>query len=99
VAAGARGFVYLVGALEVIAALLLFAGIGVRYVGLLVLALFAGTLTIFLIAPAVTGFPVLTLAGQFLLKDLVLFAATVMLIAVDSATVREKLPATAPRTA
>ena len=77
------GFVYLLGALEVIAALLLFARFMVRYVGLLVLALFAGTLTIFLIAPAVTGLPFLTLAGQFLLKDLVLFAATVMLIAQD----------------
>jgi uncharacterized membrane protein YkgB len=31
----------------------------------------------------VTGFPFLTLTGQFLLKDLALFAATVMLIAVD----------------
>ena len=77
------GFVYLLGTLEVLSALALFAGIGVRYVGLLVLALFAGTLTIFLIAPAVTGLPFLTLAGQFLLKDLVLAAATVMVIAVD----------------
>lgn len=77
------GFVYLLGVLEVMAALLLFARFMVRYVSLLVLALFAGTLTIFLIAPAVTGLPFLTLAGQFLLKDLVLFAATVMLIAQD----------------
>src|SRR4051812_28650962 len=57
-------FVYLLGVLEVLSALALFAGIGVRYVGLLILVLFAGTLTIFLIAPAVTGFPFLTLAGQ-----------------------------------
>lgn len=78
-------FVYLLGVLEVIAALLLFARFAVRYVGLLVLGLFAGTLLIFLIASAVTGMPFLTLAGQFLLKDLVLFAATVMLIAQDSA--------------
>lgn len=80
-----NAFVYLLGALEVIAAILLFARIAVRYVGLLILGLFAGTLLIFLIAPAVTGLPFLTLAGQFLLKDLVLFAATVMLIAQDSA--------------
>jgi len=93
------GFVYLVGALEIIAGMLLLAGIGVRYVGLLVLVLFAGTLTIFLIAPAVTGFPVLSLAGQFLLKDLGLSAATVMLIALDSAKMREKLPMMEPQTA
>lgn len=79
------GFVYVLGALEIIAALLLFARFAVRYVGLLVLALFAGTLTICLIAPGVTGMPFLTLAGQFLLKDLVLFAATVSLIAQDAA--------------
>ena len=80
-----NAFVYLLGALEVIAAILLFGRIAVRYVGLLVLGLFAGTLLIFLIAPAVTGLPFLTLAGQFLLKDLVLFAATVMMIAQNSA--------------
>lgn len=77
------GFVYLLGAVEVIAALLLFAGVGVRYVGLLLVALFAGTLTIFLVAPAVSygeaGFPRLTLAGEFLLKDLVLLAVGVAL--------------------
>ena len=77
------GFVYAVGVVEVVAALALILGIGVRYVGLVFLGLFAGTLTIFVISPMVTGFPFLTLAGQFLLKDLVLFAATLMLIAVD----------------
>ncbi len=79
------GFVYALGGLEIIAALALILGIGVCYVGLLVLAPFAGTLTIFVIAPAVTGFPFLNMAGQFLLKDLVLFAATVMVIAADYA--------------
>jgi len=78
------GFVYAVGAVEVVAALALIFGIGVRYVGLVVLGLFAGTLTIFVISPMVTGFPFLNVTGQFLLKDLVLLAATVMLIAVDS---------------
>ena len=77
------GFVYLVGVVEVVAALALILGIGVRYVGLVLLGLFTGTLTIFVISPMVTGFPFLTLTGQFLLKDLALFAATVMLIAVD----------------
>ena len=78
------GFVYAVGAVEVVAALALIFAIGVRYVGLVVLGLFAGTLTIFVISPMVTGFPFLNVTGQFLLKDLVLLAATVMLIAVDS---------------
>jgi uncharacterized membrane protein YkgB len=74
---------------EVLAALTLILGIGVRYVGLLVLALFAGTLTIFVISPAVTGFPFLNMAGEFLLKDLALFAATFTVIAADYAKVRE----------
>ncbi len=84
----ANGFVYLLGGLEIGAALALFAGVAIRYVGLCVLILFAGTLTIFIIAPAVTGFPFLTLVGQFLLKDLVLAAATVALVATDPATTR-----------
>jgi uncharacterized membrane protein YphA (DoxX/SURF4 family) len=78
------GFVYAVGVIEVVAALALILGIGVRYVGLVMLGLFTGTLTIFVISPMVTGFPFLTLTGQLLLKDLVLFAATLMVIAVDS---------------
>src|SRR5260370_13261086 len=68
-------FVYVLGVLEIVAAILLFAGVWLRYVGLLCLILFAGTLTIFVIAPSVTGFPLLTLAGQFLLQDLVVAAA------------------------
>lgn len=51
--------------------------------------LFAGTLLIFLIAPAVSygeaGFPMLSPAGEFLLKDLVLMAAAVTLIGTDRA--------------
>ena len=74
---------------EVLAALALILGIGVRYVGLLVLALFAGTLTIFVISPAVTGLPFHNMAGQFLLKDLALFATTFAVIAADYAKVRE----------
>ncbi len=92
-------FVYLLGVLEVVSALALFGNIGVRYVGLLILVLFAGTLTIFLIAPGVTGFPFLTLAGQFLLKDVVLFAATVTVIATDAAKERMRQPVSALRMA
>jgi putative oxidoreductase len=92
-------FVYLLGVLEVSAALLLLANIQVRYVGFLVMALFAGTLTIFVIAPAVTyggnGFPLLSLAGEFLLKDLVLLAATVAVVAADAARAGSRAPATA----
>jgi uncharacterized membrane protein YkgB len=78
-------FVYVLGVLEIIAALLLFAGVWLRYVGLLCLILFAGTLTIFVVAPGVSGIPVLTLAGQFLLKDVVLAAAAVNVAAMDAA--------------
>ena len=78
-------FVYVLGALEVIAGVLLIAGLWVRYVGLLTLVLFAGTLTIFVIAPGVTGFPVLNLTGQFLLKDIVLASAAITVVARDAA--------------
>jgi uncharacterized membrane protein YkgB len=78
-------FVHVLGALEVIAGVLLLAGLWLRYVGLLTLVLFAGTLTIFVIAPAVTGFPILTLIGQFLLKDVVLASAAITVAATDAA--------------
>lgn len=85
-----NAFVYLLGVAEVVAALMLFAGKGLRYVGLLLIGLFAGTLVIFLIAPAVSygeqGFPYLTLAGEFLLKDLVLLAAAATLVATEMAS-------------
>jgi uncharacterized membrane protein YkgB len=86
-----NSFVYVLGALEIIAAILLFAGLWLRYVGLLCLILFAGTLTIFLIAPAVTGFPLLTLAGEFLLKDLVLAASCIAIAAADVSKQSAKL--------
>ena len=79
-------FVSVLGALEVLAGLLLIAGLWVRYTALLCLVLFAGTLTIFVIAPGVTGFPLLTLMGQFLLKDVVLASAAITLIARDAAS-------------
>jgi uncharacterized membrane protein YkgB len=79
-------FVYGLGVLEVLAALLLFFNVAVRYVGLLVALLFVGTLAIFLTAPAVAyspGFPFLSLAGQFLLKDLGLMAGALTVSALD----------------
>ncbi len=79
-------FVYVLGALEVIAGILLIAGLWVRYAALLSLVLFAGTLTIFVIAPEVTGFPLLTLMGQFLLKDVVLASAAITVMARDAAS-------------
>jgi uncharacterized membrane protein YkgB len=82
-------FVYVLGVAELIAALLLFAGVAQRQVGLLCVGLFSGTLTIFVIAPAVSfgeaGFPNLSLAGQFLLEDLVLFAASLAVVALAPA--------------
>lgn len=83
------GFVYFLGVVEVILAVALFAGIGVRYVGLALMGLFAGTLLILAITPKVVygdaGFPLLSLAGEFLLKDLVLLAASLTLSALASA--------------
>src|SRR5215211_5115459 len=74
-----NAFVYLLGAGEVIVALLLFANIQTKYIGILTMLLFVGTLSIFVTTPKVAygdaGFPLLSLPGEFLLKDLVLFAA------------------------
>jgi len=85
-------FVYALKILEIIAGVLLIAGLWVRYVALASLALFAGTLTIFVIAPGVTGFPMLTVMGQFLLKDTVLASTAIGLIARDAASHEAKLP-------
>src|SRR6266542_2583678 len=72
-------FVYLLGVGEVIVAVLLFANFQTKYVGILTMLLFVGTLAIFVTTPKVAygdaGFPLLSLPGEFLLKDLVLFAA------------------------
>jgi uncharacterized membrane protein YkgB len=85
-------FVYALKVLEIIAGILLIAGLWVRFIALASLALFAGTLTIFVIAPGVTGFPMLTLMGQFILKDTVLASAAIALIARDAASHEAKLP-------
>jgi uncharacterized membrane protein YkgB len=81
-----NAFVYLLGSVEIVVAILLITGIALPYAGLATVGLFAGTLTIFAVAPGVTGFPVLSLAGQFLLKDLGLMAAAVNVIAMAPAT-------------
>ena len=54
-----------------------------------VFRLTVGPLTIFLTSPALTGFPQLTLLGEFLLKDLVLVAAALSLVAADAAKQRQ----------
>lgn len=92
------GFVYVLGVLEVGAGVLLFLGVAVEWVSAGLIGLFAGTLLIFLIAPMVSygesGFPLLTLAGEFLLKDFVLMAAAVSLIVLTSdATGERRVPA------
>lgn len=92
-------FVYLLGAVEIVVALTLFAGFQVKWAGLALLGLFAGTLLIFLVAPKVTygdaGFPYLSLVGEFLLKDLVLFAASLTLTALATAEEANRHPAPA----
>jgi uncharacterized membrane protein YkgB len=95
------GFVYLLGLGEVIVGALLFANIQVKYVGILTMGLFVGTLAILLLTPKVAygdaGFPLLSLPGEFLLKDVVLMAASASLSAMAQA--REMAPsgATQPR--
>ena len=76
-----NAFVYLLGAAELVVAILLITGYFQAYAGLATVCLFLGTLTIFVIAPSVTNFPTLSLAGQFLLKDLGLMAGAVNMIA------------------
>jgi uncharacterized membrane protein YkgB len=82
-----NAFVYLLGSIEIVVAILLVTGSFQAYAGLITVGLFLGTLTIFAIAPSVTNFPTLSLAGQFLLKDLGLMAGAVNVIAM--APVRE----------
>jgi len=83
-----NGFVYLLGAGEVVIGALLFANIQVKYVGILTMGLFVGTLAILILTPKVAygdaGFPLLSLPGEFLLKDVVLMAASASLSAMAS---------------
>jgi uncharacterized membrane protein YkgB len=84
-----NSFVYLLGVGEVVIGLLLFANIQIRYVAILTMGLFVGTLAILILTPKVAygdaGFPLLSLPGEFLLKDLVLMAASASLSAMASA--------------
>src|SRR3954453_11881258 len=84
-----NGFVYLLGLGEVVIGALLFANIQVKYVGILTMGLFVGTLAILILTPKVAygdaGFPLLSLPGEFLLKDIVLMAASASLSAMASA--------------
>ena len=86
-------FAYVLGAVEVTLGVLLFLNVATKYVGLALVGLFAGTLLIFLVAPKVVygdmGFPLLALPGEFLLKDLVLMAASINISAM--ATARENV--------
>lgn len=79
--------VYIIASLEVLAALLLFIGIGLRFVGVLILLFFVGTLSIFVIESssmyASAGFPALNLTGEFFVKDVSLVGVALMLIAQD----------------
>ena len=74
-----NAFVYMLGLGEVVVGLLLFANFQAKYLGIVTMLLFVGTLAIFATTPRVVygdaGFPLLQLPGEFLLKDLVLFAA------------------------
>lgn len=84
-----NGFVYLLGAAEVVVGLLFWANIQVKYVAILNMGLFVGTIAILILTPKVAygdaGFPLLSLPGEFLLKDTVLMAASAALSALASA--------------
>lgn len=82
-------FVYILGGLEILAAFFLFSGIGLRFVGGLILLYMVGTLSIFLIESATmyssVGFPALNVTGEFFIKDVSLAGVALMLIAQDLA--------------
>ena len=96
-----NGFVYLLALGEVVVGALLFANIRVKYVGILTMGLFVGTLAILILTPKVAygdaGFPLLSLPGEFLLKDIVLMAASASLSAMASAQEMTTMPMSQPR--
>ena len=98
-----NGFVYLLGVGEVIVGALLFANIKVQYVGILTMGLFVGTLAILILTPKVAygdaGFPLLSLPGEFLLKDIVLMAASASLSAMAQAREIGPIQTSQPRRA
>jgi len=96
-----NGFVYLLGVGEVIVGVLLFANIQVKYVGILNMLLFVGTIAILILTPKVAygdaGFPLLSLPGEFLLKDIVLMAASAALSAMAQAQESAPIATSQPR--
>jgi uncharacterized membrane protein YkgB len=89
------GVAYPFGTCEIVVGFLFLIGFRVKYLSLLTLTLFAGTLAILLLTPKVAygdaGFPFLSLPGEFLLKDVVLMAACVAL----SATAQQRVDVSA----
>jgi uncharacterized membrane protein YkgB len=73
----------------------------VKYVGILTMGLFVGTLAILILTPKVAygdaGFPLLSLPGEFLLKDIVLMAASASLSAMAQAQEMAHVRTTQPR--
>jgi uncharacterized membrane protein YkgB len=96
-----NGFVYLLGVAEVIVGVLLWANIQVKYVAILNMGLFVGTLAILILTPKVAygdaGFPLLSLPGEFLLKDIVLMASSAALSAMASEREMTPMHASQPR--
>ncbi len=80
---------YALGTAEIVVGVLFFADFRVKYVSLITMGLFVGTLAILILTPKVAygdaGFPFLSLLGEFLLKDLVLLAASASLFAMAQA--------------
>lgn len=83
-------FVYTLATLNIVVGFLFALGLCLRYASLLAMLILIGPLVIFLTAPVITGFPLLTLAGEFLLKDIVLFAAALSVAASDVAKHRQE---------
>lgn len=84
--------VYILASLEVLTALWLFVGIGMRFLGILMILFFIGTLSIFAMLMfsgnamfAKQGFPALNVTGEFFWKDICLIGVALMLIAQDMA--------------
>ncbi|HEX4206357.1 MAG TPA: DUF417 family protein [Ktedonobacteraceae bacterium] len=86
--------VSILGGLEILTALFLFVGVGLRFVGGLILLFFVGTLSIFFIESAsmysAVGFPALNVTGEFFVKDVSLAGVALMLIAQDLARQAKK---------
>jgi uncharacterized membrane protein YkgB len=76
-------FVYTLSSLNIIVGILFALGLWLRYASLIAMLILVGPLVIFLTAPVITGFPQLSLAGEFFLKDVVLFGAALSIAAAD----------------